>query len=353
MEFNVINFNQKDKWKEIVKNKEIYYQWEYVEAFYKNNDGEPFLGYAQNEDNYVFNVFLKRNIADDERFKNKIEKEKYFDIITPYGYGGIDIINNKDENLLKFFFDEYVKYCKKNNIISEFVRLNPLSNNYELYKNTDYEITNISKTIYINLGSEEQIWNEMKSTCRNRIRKAKNSNLIVNSGFNKKMLAEFIDIYLETMNRDKAEKYYFFKKEFFDSIYENMRNNVMIYTAYFNDIPIDSVLIIYNGKNAHYHLGGTLSNYMKLGAHNLTLYEAAKDMYNLGYDKLHLGGGHGGDDSPLLRFKKTFNKESEPLLFYVGKKIFDKQKYEKLVKMRMEFENIDENSNFFPLYRKS
>lgn len=351
MEFNIINFEQKEKWKEIVKEKEVYYQWEYVDAFYKNNDGIPLLAYAKNQNNYVFNVFLKRDIANDINFENKIEKEKFFDIITPYGYGGVDIVNNKDEKLLKYFFDEFDKYCKKNNIISEFLRLNPLTNNYELYKNTDYEIENISKTVYIKLEDEEQIWNEMKSTCRNRIRKAKNSGLIIKSGLSEKMIQEFISIYLETMNRDKAEKYYFFKKEFFDSIYENMQDNAKIYTAYLNEKPIDSALIIYNGENAHYHLGGTLSNYMNLGAHNLVLYETAKDMCSKGYKKFHLGGGYGGDDSPLLRFKKTFNKSEDLLNFYIGKKIFDKKTYHKLTKIRLENKNLNENSKFFPLYR--
>ena len=133
MEFEVIDFSNKNKWHEIVKEKEIYYQWEYIDALYQNNEGEPFLAYAKCNNNYVFNVYLKRDINDVDIFKNEIERNKYFDIIIPYGYGGVDIIGDKNQELLDFYFEKFMKYCEENNIISEFVRLNPLSDNYRFY----------------------------------------------------------------------------------------------------------------------------------------------------------------------------------------------------------------------------
>ncbi len=347
MNFEVISFSDKASWKKIVQNKEIYYQWEYVDAFYKNEEGIPYLAYAKNNDNYVFNVFLKRDVTTDEALKNEIEKDKYFDIITPYGYGGVDIAGEKDEDLLKYFFSEFEKYCKNNNIISEFLRLNPLADNYELYNNTDYQILNISKTVHIKLENEEQIWNDMKSECRNTIRKAQKNNVIVKSGFSKEMLDEFIDLYNKTMKRLNATNYYFFSKVFFDSIYNNMKNNALIYTAYYNEKPINSLIVIYNGENANYHLSGSDPDYMSLGANNLSLYEAAKELCEKGYKKFHLGGGYGGDNSPLLKFKKSFNKNGE-LNFYIGKKVWNKETYSKLCKIK----NVSENENFFPAYRK-
>ncbi len=347
MEFGVANFTDKIKWKEIVQDKEIYYQLEYVDAFYKNNDGIPFLVYAKDNDKCVFNVFLKRDIADDKSLEGKVEKNKYFDIITPYGYGGVDIVGEKDEKLLKYFFDEFHKYCVDNNIISEFLRLNPLTNNYELYKNTDYEILNISKTIYMEIENEEQIWNNMKSGCRNKIRKAQKNGLVIKSGFSIEMFKEFVNLYNETMKRDNATDYYFFSQNFFDSIYNNMKNNANIYTVYYEGKAINSLIAIYNGENANYHLSGSDSNYMNLGANNLSLYEVAKDLCNKGYKKFHLGGGYGGDNSPLLEFKKSFNRNGE-LNFYIGKKVWNQEIYDKLCVIK----NVDKNETFFPAYRK-
>ncbi len=350
MEFNVINFSNKDSWKEIIKEKEIYYQWEYIDAFYKNGDGEPFLVYAKHKDNYVFNVCLKRDISSEKQFKQILTENTYFDISTPYGYGGVDIIGNKDDELLKYYFNEFYRYCKVNNIISEFVRLNPLTDNYELYRDTDYEIINIAKTIYIKLESEEQIWNDMESKCRNKIRKAEKNGLIVKTGYDEKMFKEFVKLYIETMKRDNAEEYYFFKPDFFESIYNNLKDYATIYTTYLDDKPINSILVIFCGNNVHYHLSGTDSAYMNLGANNLTLYKIAVDMQKKEYKKFHLGGGYGGDQSPLLTFKKAFNKNGL-LDFYIGKKIFDEGTYKKLVELRTKEKEFSENSSFFPLYR--
>ncbi len=350
MEFEVIDFLSKDKWHDIVKDKEVYYQWEYIDAFYQNKEGEPFLAYAKYNNDYVFNVYFKRDIADDKLFKNKIEANKHFDLITPYGYGGIDIIGNENQELLEFYFKEFENYCIENNIVSEFVRLNPLSDNYRFYSNTDYELIQFSKTIYMRLDNEEQIWNDMESSCRNKIRKAQKNGLTIKTGFDKEMFEEFIKIYKETMRRDNAIDYYYFGNNFFDSIFENMKDYSTIYTVYFENQPINSVMVIYNNENCHYHLSGTLSEYMKLGSNNLSLYEIAKDCCKKGYKRFHLGGGYGGDESPLLNFKKSFNKNGE-LDFYLAKKIFNKEIYDKLVLIREKEENFDKNSNYFPLYR--
>lgn len=88
----------------------------------------------------------------------------------------------------------------------------------------------------------------------------------------------------------KLTGYYFFNNDFFNDIEKNLKNNAIIYSAYMNNIPISSSIIIYNGKNVHYHLSGSIKAYMKFGANNLLLYEVAKDFLKGGYKKFHLGG---------------------------------------------------------------
>lgn len=344
MNFNVIDFNDKTTWKKIVNDRDIYYQWQYVDAFYKNGDGIPRLSYAEQNGSYVYNVFFIRDIARDLNLDKR--KYPYYDITTPYGYGGVDTNNDKNKELLQYFFENHKKYCIENNIISEFIRLNPLLNNFKLYNN-EYNIQNISKTVYIKLDTLEQIWNDMEGRCRTAIRKAQKNNLVVKSGFNKKFLDEFLEIYKETMTRDSADKYYFFNKEFFKSILNNLSNFAKIYTVYYEEKPINSSIIMFNGENAHYHLSGTLSDYMKLGANNIALYEIALDLCKMGYKKFHLGGGYGGNDSPLLRFKKSFNKFGETD-FYIGKKIWNDEIYNKICKEK----EIDQDGGFFPMYRR-
>ena len=350
MKFYVIGFEDKDKWEEIVRDGEVYYQWQYVDAFFQIGDGIPKLAYAESNGEYVYNVFLMRDISKDLHLdKNEFN---YYDIITPYGYGGINCTSDNLE-LLDFYHKEFEKYCKDNNIVSEFLRLCPFTGNFKNYDNS-YEILNISKTVYMKLDNQEQIWNDMEGRSRTAIRKALNNNLTVKSGFTKEMLDEFIKIYKDTMSRDDAESYYFFEDKFFDSIYNNLGKFAKVYSVYLDDKPISSSIIMYNGTSAHYHLSGTLSEYMKLGANNLGLYEIAVDLCNNGIKSFHLGGGYGGDSSPLggdssplLKFKRSFNKFGD-LDFYIGKRIFDQDAYDVLCKER----NIEDKNGFFPAYRK-
>ena len=197
------------------------------------------------------------------------------------------------------------------------------------------------------LENEEQIWNDMEGRSRTSIRKAQKNNLIVKNGFTREMLDEFIDIYRDTMSRDEANSYYFFDDKFFDSIFDNLRNFAKIYTVYLEDKAISSSIIMYNGTSAHYHLSGTLSDYMKYGANNLCLYEAAIDLCRQGVKSFHLGGGYGGDSSPLLKFKRSFNKFGD-LDFYIGKKVHDEEAYKILCKKK----NVSIDEGFFPAYRK-
>ena len=70
--------------------------------------------------------FIKREIP------QKHNGETYFDIITPYGYGGPLVVPSspdKREALVRSFCEAFDKYCLENNIVSEFVRYHPLYNN--------------------------------------------------------------------------------------------------------------------------------------------------------------------------------------------------------------------------------
>lgn len=346
-----VTLGEKQKWEEIVGSDcEVYDMWQYVSAFEKNNDGRAILLYKEYAGGAIYNVVHKRDISIIPEFSNQ---KQIYDFISPYGYAGIKKVGKVTDDDLKNFLEEYTEYCQRNNIISEFIRLNPLQDNYKNYLfDKSFNIIYSSKTVCMKLDNEEQIWNSLKSTCRNRIRKAKNSGIKIKNGFSSRMFEDFRKIYKETMDRDNAKEYYYFNEDFFDDLKKNMKHNAELVIAYLDDLAIDAALIIYNGETAHYHLGGTLDNYMNLGAHNYVLYESALLSLNKGFKKFHLGGGYGGDNSPLLRFKRTFNKNGD-LDFYIGKKIYDKEKYDELVSIKEKNLKNKIDDNFFPKYRSS
>ena len=129
-----INVYEQERWNNIVKsisNYDVFYLNEYVKAFMREEEknGIPILLYYENNDERAINVVFKRDIATDDKFKNKIRENSYFDLISPYGYGGF-LGNIVDYSSLN---EEYNQYCLQNGYICEFVRFELLEDYHKYY----------------------------------------------------------------------------------------------------------------------------------------------------------------------------------------------------------------------------
>ena len=101
---SVITLDESNKWDSIVKsfsNYDVYYLSGYTKAFKSHGDGEPTLIYYHDEEIRAINVVMIRDIAEDKRFKDKIETYCLFDVTTPYGYGGFIIEGIPNESNIK------------------------------------------------------------------------------------------------------------------------------------------------------------------------------------------------------------------------------------------------------------
>lgn len=327
---------------------DIYFKEEYAKIYELNGEGIVKVYSSQSLIGKVRYIFLKREI---KLIKNKV----YFDIITPYGYGGPQFFPNKESDLKELileFKENFEKYCEKEKIISEFIRFHPLEKNHEFLEN-DMEIKNISKTIFMNLKDEEQIYKNIHSKCRNVIKKAIKNDVKIKIDLNNNNLEDFKTLYYKTMEKNDALEYYYFDNKYFENSKKLLNGNLVIFNAIKDEKTIATAMILKGHKYLHYHLSANTSEGYKVAANNLLLYEVAKWGYSKGFEKFHLGGGYGGDDSPLFKFKKAFNKDGI-LDFYIGKKIYNKKIYDLLVQTLEEkkSELKGENSTFFPLYRR-
>lgn len=349
---SAIRLDESVKWDSIVKsfnNYDVYYLSGYTKAFKVIGDGEPLLIYYHDEEIRAINVVMIRDIAEDKNFKDKVDSQILFDITTPYGYGGFIIEGNPNSESLNKLNEEYSNYCYSNNIISEFVRYHPILKNINMTSKI-YEVINLGKTISIDLTSKEQIWNALSSKNRNVIRKAIKSGVEIFWGRSPELIDEFIPLYNATMQKDEASDYYYFNREFYMSVLEDLKYNSMIFYALYNQKIISISMILFGNSNMHYHLSASDREYQSLAATNLLLYEAACWGCENGFKSFHLGGGLGSKEDSLYKFKKAFNKNSETY-FSIGKKIFDNDKYQHLVNLRIGCNDLNINTQFFPKYR--
>ncbi len=343
MALTVYTIEQSEQWDAIVrsfKDYDTYWLSGYVKAFHIHGDGDPLLFFYEGERSRAINVVMKRDVAKDERFQDKITEGRYFDFATPYGYGGWIVEGLETEDL----FCSYDSWLQKNGIISEFVRFHPIIKNHIVCKSF-YDIVQLGEVVHMELSSPETIWENIISKNRNMIRKAKKNGIKIYNGRFPGIYEKFRTIYDGTMDKDNAEKYYYFKPKFYESILEDLPQNAQVFWAEKdNEVIAASIILAANGR-MNYHLSGSLREFSTLAPTNLLLYQAAIWGSLNGYKTFYLGGGVGSGEDSLFKFKRAFFK-GELNHFYIGKKIYDLDKYTMLTNLRSTI-----GSEYFPKYR--
>lgn len=347
--FIVYDTTQKDEWNSIVKsfeNYDVYYLHGYVMGFNLHGDGEPLLLYFSEKNMRAINVVMKRDISNDANFSNLIPKRSYYDLKTPYGYGGWIFEGNITEENEMLLEKDYIAWCKENGIVSEWCRFHPVISNVDNIINM-YKKVFMGNTVAIKLDNEDAIWGRYSSKNRGHIRVAEKEGVTVRIEKSKEAFDVFKKIYKTTMDNDDANAYYYFNDEFYESIRNDLDGNYQLFTAYLNEIPIASSIMMFAGKYMTYHLSGQLFEYRRYSGTSMILNEAAKWGCRNGYEWLHLGGGLGAQEGPLYDFKKSFYKKGEDKKYFVGELIIDEEKYQYLVDLRGEGIAKD----YFPRYR--
>jgi hypothetical protein len=130
---SVIKIDEVDTWDNIVrsfKNYDVNYLNGYAKAFQLHGDGEPLLFYYNSKGTRAMNVVMKRDISEVASFKEKLPIHTWFDLSTPYGYGGF-WLEGEDYEAVNNSYDQY---CLEQGFVCEFVRFH-LFRNYQLFYN--------------------------------------------------------------------------------------------------------------------------------------------------------------------------------------------------------------------------
>lgn len=339
----IINIEAHKQWDEVVqsfKEYDVYYLSGYVQAFQIHGDGIPTLLYYTEENLHAIYVFMKRNTA----------LEGIYDSVTPYGYGGVLFEGDTSEQNLRTFWKAYIEAMRNEGIVDNFVRYHPVLANAIPMKQIS-NVIDLGQTIALDLSSPERIWKNITSKNRNTIRKAEKNGIEIHHGHTWEELQQFIPIYNATMQKDNADEYYYFEEAFYKSICEDLSGHFELFYATLNGQMIAASIMLFANGKMHYHLSGSVLEYRNLAPTNLLLYQAALWGYEQGFTTLHLGGGVGSGEDNLYKFKAAFNRNSD-YRFSIGKEIFDKHTYDKLVAIRQaNDETFNPESRYFPLYR--
>lgn len=331
------------EWDDIVRSFQkwdVYYLSGYVKSFHIHGDGDPYLLLYEEDGLRAIYVYMRRETV----------LPGVYDSITPYGYGGVLFEGESSVENRKAFWDAYIIKMQKEGIVDNFVRYHPVLMNAIPMKSIS-KVIDLGKTIAFDLSSPNLIWDNIISKNRNMIRKAEKNGIEIHHSRDLSLFEDFRRIYNATMDKDHAEEYYYFGKEFYESIHHDLYDNYEMFYATLEGQIIAMAIILYANKQMHYHLSGSMMEYRTLAPSNLLLYKAALWGCENGFKTFHLGGGVGSGEDNLYKFKAAFNRNSN-YQFSIGKQVFNQELYDELVRIRKESDpSFNESSLFFPLYR--
>lgn len=316
---------------------DIYYTKEYC-RLYETDISKAYLFVYKDGNKIGIYPIIKTLIVGYQEIQN------YYDIETPYGYGG-PLVNTDDKIFINKFEEEFISFCANNRIIAEFIRLHPVLENENIFKN-NIDISFNRNTILVELDKGiDRIWNEdISSKNRNMIRKSEKNNLKIEIT---KEYKSFMEIYDETMKKVHASSFYFFNEEYYKEIMKI--NNINIFNVKFKDEIIASAIFMNYNKHFHYHLAGSKTEYLKFAPNNFLIWEAIKYAYNIGCSDFHLGGGTDGSlENSLYKFKRSFSEKEKK--FFIGKRVHNKEVYNNLIDIWQKKNN--RNCKLFLQYKE-
>jgi hypothetical protein len=321
----VLTSSGRDRWNELYNSlpsqlQDINFSFDYHNLY--SYDGEICLFYYSAGDEKFYYPFQLKKINSEE--------PSLYDIETVYGYTG-PLTTSHSAEFISAADSAFLAYCHSNNIISEFIRFHPLLHNENIAPNLKgMESVHLRNYISVDLQpSIHRIFESYNPKNKNKIRKAEKSGIRISSENNDVNFAAFHEIYIQNMRALNAAPMYFFASQFFEQLKKLISENGVLLTALKDESAIGSAVFLKGKELGHYFLSSVTVDGKNSGAGNLLLHQGVQWCKSNGLRLLHLGGGITPDENDaLLTFKKNFSSRVEQ--FYIGKRIHDRAKYNKL-----------------------
>lgn len=325
---------------------DIFFEKEYGKLYEDLENGKCEMFEFRHPLGTVRHLFIKREIP------MTVRTETYYDIVTPYGYGGPLILDCEAENkyqLVEEFHNAFQQYCKENRIVAEFIRFHPILKNTEDFKGC-YEVKFMRNTVGTNLKDyEDPVQSEFSKSTRKSIRKAFRDGVECRVTRNPKNLDKFKELYHLNMERVGADSYYYFGDSYFSRCLEYFGENIVLVEAVYEEQVIGAELHFFYDNLIHTHLSGTLAEFHHLSPVYAMTAAIAEWGKKNGADLVHAGGGTTNEpDDSLYLFKKKFGQNTE-FEFHIGRKVWNEAVYSELC----EIAGAAPDEAFFPAYRSS
>lgn len=331
-------------------NQDFYHQPEYIMVEADLQKGTPYIYYDKIQEIEIIIPLIKRAVPEQVD-----KKSKYFDVLSPYGYPGILYKDNISLQLWIHILSRFKKFLSDNNCISAFIRLHPYLNNTLFPIDTFIEHAILGKTVSVDLTNDLDLIKRNYSSNHKR-----NLKKLVGAGFSItedewEYLEDWVQMYNETMTRLQANKYYLFSTKYYKELRNSFGEKFKLILVKNKDGEIAAGgIFTFFGETVQYHLGGTKEEFLSDAPTKLMFDYAIKISKDLGFSLLHLGGGLGGSEDSLFKFKSGFGSiytSFSTLRMIINLDIYNN--FTEIRKRELHTEGRTINNNYFPLYRSN
>lgn len=251
----------------------------------------------------------------------------YCDIESAYGYGG-PLSSTNEMRFLDRCHGAFSAWCLEHNVVAEFIRFHPIIENRNWIL-PETELVLDRQTVSLDLATIDEDMHVFDPKARNKVRRALNSGVEVGVRNDPEDFAEFVNAYLQTMQRLRADDEYYFTKEYFTNLEAIVRHSGDLLVAEIGGKFIAATVLLRGNRILNYHLSCTVPEKSITGVVNLLIRQAGLAGKQLGLDVMHLGGGRGPEpQDSLYQFKQSMGTNTHQ--FYIGKRIHNSDLYKQL-----------------------
>jgi hypothetical protein len=275
-----------------------------------------------------------------------------WDATSVYGYGGpIASPAPVPEAVVVQFQHNLRLELARRRVVTVFSRLHPLLEQRRLVTGLG-EIADRGPTVSIDLTlPPEEQWAGYSKGTRRLIRRAAEAGVVGVHDEELRYLGEWVAIYRGTMERVGASSSYFFDAAYFERMVAELGPVVHLFVALVDGRVAAAGLFTLCSGIVQAHLGGSRPEYSAVSPARVVDDTARRWAHASGAHVFHLGGGVGGREDSLFRYKAGFSDRRHH--FSTWRWVVDRATYERLVREHARRAPIGEQptDDYFPAYR--
>ena len=280
------------------------------------------------------------------------------DATSPYGYPGpIVLTERKSLDAATSFADKALgalcEATREWRILTTFVRFHPLLAAPREPFEAHGRLVMHGHTVSIDLThSAEEIWAGIRRNHRTEIMMLeRREDVRAEEDRHWGHLPEFLAAYHATMERVHAGRSYYFDEAYFAALRAALDNRVHLMLVWYGEQVAAGAVATTCCGIVQYHLAATAPEFFKKRPQKLLCRETWLWSQRSGARVFHLGGGVGGREDGVFRFKSGFSDLRHP--FYTWRACSERAVYERLVAQRLGKDAVPAvDTDFFPAYRQ-